>query len=167
MLQMVERMKQQVSDSLPLLQRISAAVVAGGEPSQDDLMDFLIKSSHSFDTIFVLGENGSEQYLLAHRDVLVSSCEYFRNMLGDGSSWAEARNGRKPFVVRKPNIEKNVFYHVLQFLYCMGFDGLDRENVLPLLFASAELSLSGLFNLCFGALMEHIVTDDNACEIFE
>ncbi|KAF9161898.1 hypothetical protein DFQ26_004045 [Actinomortierella ambigua] len=91
------------------------------------------------DIKFLVGEEETVRY--GHSLVLKARCQYFETMLtGD---WKENSEG----IIRKPNIEVDVFDLILRFIYTSRVR-LPLSQVINVVNAAAELAMTDLLAIC-------------------
>ncbi|RIA99466.1 hypothetical protein C1645_811502 [Glomus cerebriforme] len=102
----------------------------------------LLETGERSDVIIYAGENESEFHV--HSDILCVRSEYFRMAFSE--KWVEKKDGM--LILRKPNIEPNVFWVILRFIYCASVDltKLQGPEVLKLLIAVDELNIQPLIS---------------------
>ncbi|XP_036612989.1 BTB/POZ domain-containing protein 19 [Trichosurus vulpecula] len=109
----------------------------------------LLNCARFSDVRFLVGQDRRE--VLAHRCLLTSRCDYFRQLLG-----AENPSGgasEEPVVLA--DVPPEAFLMVLEFLYTNSIT-LDRRTVLEVLISSLEYGLSELRELCVEFVVQNL-----------
>ncbi|RIA97538.1 hypothetical protein C1645_813953 [Glomus cerebriforme] len=109
-------------------------------PSVINDYERLLESEEGQDTIIYVGEN--QHAIRAHSLILRIRSQYFQTAFS--RRWAERRNGM--LVLRKPNIELQIFKIILKFIYCGNVEltNLQGPEILRLIMGSEELNVQPL-----------------------
>lgn len=150
-----DRSKQRFFSDLCELRGIRSAVTPLSQPCESCSATKILLNSEMFsDVIFeVEGES-----IHAHRCILYSRSEYFRNMFD--SRMRESKEIRIPI----PYVKFDVFHSVLEYLYSGTVKVTDGRLAVDLLKAADMFRIEGLRSLCVEKV-EQAVTVENAAFI--
>ncbi|XP_007480319.2 BTB/POZ domain-containing protein 19 isoform X4 [Monodelphis domestica] len=109
----------------------------------------LLNCTRFSDVRFVVGQDRRE--VLAHRCVLTSRCDYFRQLLG--TELPDKGCQEEPVVLA--DVPAEAFLTVLEFLYTNSIT-LDRRTVLEVMISSLEYGLSELRELCVEFVVQNL-----------
>jgi hypothetical protein len=117
----------------------------------------LINNKEYSDVTFIVGKD--KKPVFAHRMILAKRSVYFRKLFESGMKESVDKE------IEKSNISHTTFLVLMRYFYC-GCLELNISNVLPVLAAADELTLSELKNFCVVFVTEHI-DSDNALELLD
>lgn len=110
------------------------------------------------DVTFLVGKDRKPVY--AHKVILCQRSQYFSKLFLQSGMKENFENE-----VEKPNISKDVFVLLMQYLYS-GVVELTIDNVLPVLAAADELTLQELKGFCVSFVTDHI-DSENALQLLD
>jgi hypothetical protein len=152
---------------LTVLERLCESVTDSGVvvPSSTFMADMrgLLDDSATADVVFCVQGDGDDepQRFHAHRALLGPQCEYFRLMLGGAFREASATE------IVIGDIEPDVFFAGLRFLYTGVVDNADAQQLFELLYVSSMWSLPELKAICEAFLLARFVTVDTCLLLLE
>jgi hypothetical protein len=160
-------MRQARDFGLTVLERLCESVTDSGVvvPSSTFMADMrgLLDDSATADVVFCVQGDGDDepQRFHAHRALLGPQCEYFRLMLGGAFREASAAE------IVIGDIEPDVFFAGLRFLYTGVVDNADAQQLFELLYVSSMWSLPELKAICEAFLLARFVTVDTCLLLLE
>lgn len=125
---------------------------------RSEVVKTLYLDEHTADVYFILSlEDGHSKRVPAHKALLIASSKVFREMF-DGH-WKEQHE------VPLPHVLASNFEIFLQYIYFDKVE-LSMENAEKVMDLGYFYDIEACFNDC-ASLLEHNLTDDNACRIYE
>ncbi|XP_022336931.1 BTB/POZ domain-containing protein 6-like isoform X3 [Crassostrea virginica] len=117
----------------------------------------MLNNEIAFDVYFLVGEN--RQVVGAHRYVLVSrSCVFYAMLIGPMA-------GKSDEKIAIPDIENEVFQHMLEYIYCEDTK-VETKNAIEILYSARKYGITGLEEKC-RRVLEHGLTTQNVCNILQ